>query len=47
MCREPRASDTDGQGAAPAAGNKGLKETDVSLLGGKGEDRKRLSPFEV
>ena len=46
-CREPRASDMDGQGAAPAAGNKGLKEADVSFLGGKGEDRKRLSPFEV
>ena len=25
----------DGQGAAPAAGNKGLKEADVSFLGGK------------
>lgn len=43
-CREPRASDADRRGTAPATGNKGFKEADVSFEG-KGGSQEATEPF--
>lgn len=44
MFREPKASDADRWWAAPAAGNKGFKEADISF-GGKGRRQEVTEPF--